>query len=605
MAREVRRVRKVPSMNSSKPSTESYEDDGLGYEDDTDAYADDSGGYEDYDEGYEDAFDGYKDVSSGYEDDSGGYEDEVDSYEDSSDDYEEEEVDYEPKPPRRAHRGRSTSEYQEPQEEGRKGTRPKKEKPKKEKSGGKEKKLRGKEKPDKSKDKKKHDKSSSNKRVVSLNTSEKEKKVDLDGFHIPTKPLIAAGVIFLLILLVIARGLLFGKSEGFASVLSKNQNHVIGHYRYTFDVVSATADESKSGILSDGASEDGLESKEEILSQGSTRGTVSQDWTDASGVVTDSESTKLMPNMSIIVEGYTEATEPLTGRGTIRANFTKNASNMVDITDYKIVEGDLYFNGKSLQENLTATGVSFPVSLADTLPNVSGYVKVGSATKVREFLTNKNVLELGSKEFMESLNGKGNAVSRVLSSYLETLEKSDPAIFNTENDSKYLIINSNTNANALGYMQLLIGKLPSLIENYTTMVGSSELKTDAKAEAQQVKALKAGVKVLSDYFTGITSDDLKARGFVAQFRVRSSNTDESKGFDSTSEITWKDLDDDSVHRVTFSTEFFDNDLPDAEDVLEAPKGEITNWDKYYKGKTKDFATVFGDYFKKFAEQSLQ
>ena len=599
MAREVRRVRRVPSMNSSKPSTESYEDDGLGYEDDTDAYADDSGGYEDYDEGYEDAFDGYKDVSSGYED-------EVDSYEDSSDDYEEEEVDYEPKPPRRAHyRGRSTSEYQEPQEERRKGTRPKKEKPKREKSGGKEKKPRGKEKPDKSKDKKKHDKSSSSKKVVSLTASEKEKKVDLAGFHIPTKPLIVAGVIFLLILLLIARGLLFGKAEGFASVLSKNQNHVIGHYRYTFDVVSATADESKSGILSDGASEDGLESKEEILSQGSTRGTVSQDWTDASGVVTDSESTKLMPNMSIIVEGYTESTEPLTGRGTIRANFTKNASKMFDLTDYKIVEGDLYFNGKSLKENLTATGVSFPVSLADTLPNVSGYVKVGSATKVREFLTNKNVLELGSKEFLESLNGKGNAVSRVLSSYLETLEKSDPSIFNTENDSKYLIINSNTNANALGYMQLLVGKLPSLIENYTTMVGSSELKTDAKAEAQQAKALNAGVKVLSDYFTNITADDLKARGFVAQFRVRSNNTDESKGFDSTSEVTWKDLDDDSVHRVTFSTEFFDNDLPDAEDVLEAPKGEITDWEKYYKGKTKDFATVFGDYFKKFAEQSLQ
>lgn len=597
MAREVRRVRKVPSMHSSKPSTESYEDDGLGYEDDTDAYADDSGGYEDYDEGYEDAFGGYTDVSSDYADDSGGYEDEVDS----SDGYEDEEVDYEPKPPRRAHRGRSTSEHQESQEERRNGTRPKKEKPKKEKPKGKEKKPRGKEKPDKSKDKKKHDKSSSGKRVVSLNASEKEKKIDLENFHIPVKPLIAAGVIFLLILLVIARGLLFGKSEGFASVLAKNQNHVIGHYRYTFDVVSATAEESKSGILS----YDGLESKEEILSQGSTRGTVSQDWTDASGVVTDSESTKLMPNISIIVEGYTEATEPLTGRGTIRANFTKNVSNMVDLTDYKIVEGDLYFNGKSLKENLAATGLSFPVSLSDTLPNVPGYVKVGSATKVREFLTNKNVLKLGSKEFMESLNGKGNAVSRVLSSYLETLEKSDPAIFNTENDSKYLIINSNTNANALGYMQLLVGKLPSLIENYTTMVGSSELKTDAKAEAQQAKSLNAGVKVLSDYFNNITAEDLKARGFVAQFRVRSNNTDESKGFDSTSEVTWKDLDDDSVHRVTFSTEFFDNDLPDAEDVLEAPKGEITDWDKYYKGKTKDFVTVFGDYFKKFAEQSLQ
>ena len=601
MAREVRRVRKVPSMHSSKPSTESYEDDGLGYEDDTDAYADDSGGYEDYDEGYEDAFDGYTDVSSDYEDDSDGYEDEVDSYEDSSDGYEDEEVDYEPKPPRRAHRGRSTSEHQEPQEERRKGTRPKKEKPKKEKPKGKEKKPRGKEKPDKSKDKKKQDKSSSGKRVVSLNASEKEKKIDLENFHIPVKPLIAVGVIFLLILLVIARGLLFGKSEGFASVLAKNQNHVIGHYRYTFDVVSATAEESKSGILS----YDGLESKEEILSQGSTRGTVSQDWMDASGVVTDSESTKLMPNISIIVEGYTEAIEPLTGRGTIRANFTKNASNMVDLTDYKIVEGDLYFNGKSLKENLAATGLSFPVSLSDTLPNVPGYVNVGSATKVREFLTNKNVLKLGSKEFIESLNGKGNAVSRVLSSYLETLEKSDPAIFNTENDSKYLIINSNTNANALGYMQLLVGKLPSLIENYTTMVGSSELKTDAKAEAQQAKSLNAGVKVLSDYFNNITAEDLKARGFVAQFRVRSNNTDESKGFDSTSEVTWKDLDDDSVHRVTFSTEFFDNDLPDAEDVLEAPKGEITDWDKYYKGKTKDFVTVFGDYFKKFAEQSLQ
>lgn len=597
MAREVRRVRKVPSMHSSKPSTESYEDDGLGYEDDTDAYADDSDGYEDYDEGYEDAFDGYTDVSSDYADDSGGYEDEVDS----SDGYEDEEVDYEPKPPRRAHRGRSTSEHQEPQEERRKGTRPKKEKPKKEKPKGKEKKPRGKEKPDKLKDKKKQDKSSSGKRVVSLNASEKEKKVDLENFHIPVKPLIAAGVIFLLILLVIARGLLFGKSEGFASVLAKNQNHVIGHYRYTFDVVSATAEESKSGILS----YDGLESKEEILSQGSTRGTVSQDWTDASGVVTDSESTKLMPNISIIVEGYTEATEPLTGRGTIRANFTKNANNMVDLTDYKIVEGDLYFNGKSLKENLAATGLSFPVSLSDTLPSVSGYVKVGSATTVREFLTNKNVLKLGSKEFMESLNGKGNAVSRVLSSYLETLEKSDPVIFNTENDSKYLIINSNTNANALGYMQLLVGKLPSLIENYTTMVGSSELKTDAKAEAQQAKSLNAGVKVLSDYFNNITAEDLKARGFVAQFRVRSNNTDESKGFDSTSEVTWKDLDDDSVHRVTFSTEFFDNDLPDAEDVLEAPKGEITDWSKYYKGKTKDFVTVFGDYFKKFAEQSLQ
>lgn len=601
MAREVRRVRKVPSMHSSKPSTESYEDGGLGYEDGTDAYADDSGGYEDYDEGYEDAFDGYTDVSSDYADDSGGYEDEVDSYEDSSGDYEDEEVDYEPKPPRRAHRGRSTSEHQEPKEERRKGTRPKKEKPKKEKSKGKEKKPRGKEKPDKSKDKKKQDKSSSGKRVVSLNASEKEKKIDLEQFHIPVKPLIAVGVIFLLILLVIARGLLFGKSEGFASVLAKNQNHVIGHYRYTFDVVSATADESKSGILS----YDGLESKEEILSQGSTRGTVSQDWTDASGVVTDSESTKLMPNISIIVEGYTEAIEPLTGRGTIRANFTKNASNMVDLTDYKIVEGDLYFNGSSLKENLAATGLPFPVSLSDTLPNVSGYVKVGSATKVREFLTNKNVLKLGSKEFMESLNGKGNAVSRVLSSYLETLEKSDPVIFNTENDSKYLIINSNTNANALGYMQLLVGKLPSLIENYTTMVGSSELKTDAKAEAQQAKSLNAGVKVLSDYFNNITAEDLKARGFVAQFRVRSNNTDESKGFDSTSEVTWNDLDDDSVHRVTFSTEFFDNDLPDAEDVLEAPKGEITDWDKYYKGKTKDFVTVFGDYFKKFAEQSLQ
>lgn len=597
MAREVRRVRKVPSMHSSKPSTESYEDDGLGYEDDTDAYADDSGGYEDYDEGYEDAFDGYTDVSSDYADDSGGYEDEVDS----SDGYEDEEVDYEPKPPRRARRGRSTSEHQEPQEGGRKGTRPKKEKPKKEKPKGKEKKPRGKEKPDKSKDKKKHDKSSSGKRVVSLNASEKEKKIDLENFHIPVKPLIAAGVIFLLILLVIARGLLFGKSEGFASVLAKNQNHVIGHYRYTFDVVSATAEENKSGILS----YDGLESKEEILSQGSTRGTVSQDWMDASGVVTDSESTKLMPNISIIVEGYTEAIEPLTGRGTIRANFTKNASNMVDLTDYKIVEGDLYFNGKSLKENLASTGLSFPVSLSDTLPNVPGYVKVGSATKVREFLTNKNVLKLGSKEFMESLNGKGNAVSRVLSSYLETLEKSDPVIFNTENDSKYLIINSNTNANALGYMQLLVGKLPSLIENYTTMVGSSELKTDAKAEAQQAKSLNAGVKVLSDYFNNITAEDLKARGFVAQFRVRSNNTDESKGFDSTSEVTWKDLDDDSVHRVTFSTEFFDNDLPDAEDVLEAPKGEITDWNKYYKGKTKDFVTVFGDYFKKFAEQSLQ
>lgn len=597
MAREVRRVRKVPSMHSSKPSTESYEDDGLGYEDDTDAYADDSGGYEDYDEGYEDAFDGYTDVSSDYADDSGGYEDEVDS----SDGYEDEEVDYEPKPPRRAHRGRSTSEHQEPQEERRKGTRPKKEKPKKEKPKGKEKKPRGKEKPDKSKDKKKRDKSSSGKRVVSLNASEKEKKVDLENFHIPVKPLIAVGVIFLLILLVIARGLLFGKSEGFASVLAKNQNHVIGHYRYTFDVVSATAEESKSGILS----YDGLESKEEILSQGSTRGTVSQDWTDASGVVTDSESTKLMPNISIIVEGYTEATEPLTGRGTIRANFTKNASNMIDLTDYKIVEGDLYFNGKSLKENLEATGLSFPVSLSDTLPNVPGYVKVGSATKVREFLTNKNVLKLGSKEFIESLNGKGNAVSRVLSSYLETLEKSDPVIFNTENDSKYLIINSNTNTNALGYMQLLVGKLPSLIENYTTMVGSSELKTDAKAEAQQAKSLNAGVKVLSDYFNNITAEDLKARSFVAQFRVRSNNTDESKGFDSTSEVTWNDLDDDSVHRVTFSTEFFDNDLPDAEDVLEAPKGEITDWDKYYKGKTKDFVTVFGDYFKKFAEQSLQ
>ena len=602
MAREVRRVRKVPSMHSSKPSTESYEDDGLGYEDDTDAYADDSGGYEDYDEGYEDAFDGYTDVSSDYADDSGGYEDEVDS----SDGYEDEEVDYEPKPPRRAHRGRSTSEHQEPQEERRKGTRPKKEKPKKEKPKkekpkGKEKKPRGKEKPDKSKDKKKQDKSSSGKRVVSLNASEKEKKIDLENFHIPVKPLIAVGVIFLLILLVIARGLLFGKSEGFASVLAKNQNHVIGHYRYTFDVVSATAEESKSGILS----YDGLESKEEILSQGSTRGTVSQDWMDASGVVTESESTKLMPNISIIVEGYTEAIEPLTGRGTIRANFTKNASNMVDLTDYKIVEGDLYFNGKSLKENLAATGLSFPVSLSDTLPNVPGYVKVGSATKVREFLTNKNVLKLGSKEFMESLNGKGNAVSRVLSSYLETLEKSDPAIFNTENDSKYLIVNSNTNANALGYMQLLVGKLPSLIENYTTMVGSSELKTDAKAEAQQAKSLNAGVKVLSDYFNNITAEDLKARGFVAQFRVRSNNTDESKGFDSTSEVTWKDLDDDSVHRVTFSTEFFDNDLPDAEDVLEAPKGEITDWNKYYKGKTKDFVTVFGDYLKKFAEQSLQ
>ena len=597
MAREVRRVRRVPSMGSPKPS--SYEDAVDSYADEDVGYEDDAGNYEDADLSYEDDSGYYGNEDIGFEDDSGSYEDEDSGYKD-----EEVEEDI-PRPPRRAHHGRTRTEHQEPQEERRKGTRPKRENPKKEKPKGKEKKPRGKEKPDKSKDKNKKAKSSSDKKVVSLNASEKEKKIDFENFHVPVKPLIAAGIIFLLILLVIARGLLFGQSESFASVLLKNQNHVIGHYRYTFDVVSATADESKSGILSDGASSDGLESKEEILAQGSTRGNVSQDWTDASGVATDSESSKLMPNMSIIVEGYTESTEPLTGRGTIRANFTKNSSNMFDLTDYKIVEGDLYFNGKTLKENLAATGLSFPVSLSDTLPSVSGYVKVGSATKVREFLTNKNVLELGSKEFIEALNGKGNAVSRVLASYLETLEKSDPAIFNTENDSKYLIINSNTNANALGYMQLLIGKLPGLIDNYTNMVGSSELKTDAKAEAQQAKALNAGVKSLSDYFTGITAEDLQARGFVAQFRVRSSNTDESKGFDSTSEVTWKDLDDGSVHRVTFSTEFFDNDLPDAEDVLEAPKGEITDWTKYYKGTTKEFATVFGDYFKKFAEQSLQ
>ena len=123
------------------------------------------------------------------------------------------------------------------------------------------------------------------------------------------------------------------------------------------------------------------------------------------------------------------------------------------------------------------------------------------------------------------------------------------------------------------------------------MVGSSELKTDAKAEAQQAKALNAGVKVLSDYFTNITAEDLKARGFVAQFRVRNNNADESKGFDSTSEVTWKDLDDESVHRVTFSTEFFDNDFPDAEDVLEAPKGDDPGGDR--RGRRRGAGGIAG------------
>lgn len=586
MAREVRRVRRVPSTGSPKPSPRSYEEA-------VDSYEDDDLGYEDADDGYEDDAGGYEEVDNGYEDEDTGYEDEVD-------DYEEEEVH---KPPRRSRRERAKPEPPE-----RKGREPRgrKEKPKKEKPKGRDKKSRGKEKPEKAKDKKKSTKTASNKRVVSLNASEKEKKVDSENFHIPVKPLIAAGVIFLLILLLIIKGLFFGQSEGFASVLAKNQNHTIGHYRYTFDIISATEEESKNGILSDsGEAREGLASKEELLSQGSTRGSVVQDWTDEAGVVTDADGTKLMPNISFIVEGYTESLEPLTGRGTIRGNFTKSSGNMVTLTDYKIIDGDLYFNAQLLKESLAATGFYFPVSLADTLPSVPGYVKVSSDTKVREFLTNKNVLKLGSSEFLEEVNGKGNAVVRVLSAYLATLEKSDPAIFNTENDSKYLIINSNTNANALGYMQLLVGKLPGLIDNYTNMVGSSELKTDAKAEAQQAKALNAGVKTLSDYFTSITAEDLKARGFVAQFRVRNTNTDDSKGFDSTSEVTWKDLDDNSVHRITFTTEFFDNDLPDAEDVLEAPKGEVTDWKKYYKGTTKDFLTVFGDYFKKFAEQSLQ
>lgn len=474
-------------------------------------------------------------------------------------------------------------------------------------SKGKDKKPRKDKKEKPTKDKAKKSKGSPGKRVVSIDASEKEKRVDLDKFTIPVKPLLGVGAVVLIVLIFIAYGLFFGKSEGFSSVLAKGQGHTIGHYRYTFDIISATEEESTGSLLNEmGGDNDGLESKEEILSSGQTKGKVSKEWIDEAGVATDMEGTKLMPNISIVVDGYTESLDPLTGRGTVRANFTKSSRNMFTLTDYKIIEGELYFNAQLLKDSLANTNISFPVSLADTLPNGVNYVKVGSDVKVQELLSkNKDGLAFGSPEFIDAFTGKGNAFIRVLSAYLTTLEESDPSIFNTENESKYLIINSNTNPNALGYTQLLVGKLPTLLNNYNNMLSSSELKINEGAQNQQAEKLNVGIKTLSDYFGSITADELKQKGFVAQFRVRNNNSEGSTGFDSTSTITWKDLDDNSVHRVELSTEFFDNELPDAEDTLELPKGEITEWSKWYKGTTKDFMQVMGGYFAKFALQSLQ
>lgn len=608
MARE-RRVRRVPTKSSAKVDYR-YEDDrscdgDIGTYDDS-SY--DDGGYDnEYDDNYSEEADTQYDS------------DEVDSqYED---DYNEDtqpqsrspkrptrrraRVDEEPEsrgtpkrrreeveePRGRSRRQRVEAEEEEPRKRG--ASRRKKVEEEEPKTKGK----KGKER--KSKD-------TGGKRVVSLDTSEKEKRVDLGKFQIPIKPVIGACVALVVVLSIIVYGLFLGKAEGFSSVLSKAQNHTIGHYRYTFDIVSATEEESTNGILSDGGdAREGLESKEEILSSGQTKGKVSKEWVDEAGVVTDIEGTKLMPNINIVIDGYTESLEPLTGRGTVRANFTKSSKNMITLTDYKIIEGELYFNAQLLKDSLASTNVSFPVSLAETLPNGTNYVKVGSDVKIREFLTNKNVLEFGSADFVNAFTGKINAFIRVLSAYITTLEESDPSIFNTDNDSKYLIINGNTNANALGYTQLLVGKLPTLLDNYNNMLTSSELKIDKEAQQQKTDKLSIGIKTLSDYFTSITPEELKSRGFVAQFRVRSNESDENKGFDSTSEITWRDLDDNSVHRVRLFTEFFDNELPDETDVLEKPKGEIIEWDKYYKGTVKDFPKVMGEYFAKFALQSLQ
>lgn len=490
--------------------------------------------------------------------------------------------------PRRPRRG---SEEEEPRK------RPK----------GKDKKSKKDKKEKPTKDKAKKSKGDPGKRVVSIDASEKEKRIDLDKFNIPVKPLIGVGAVVLIILIFIVYGLFFGKSEGFSSVLAKGQGHTIGHYRYTFDIISVTEEESAGSLLNEvGGDNDGLESKEEILSSGQTKGKVSKEWIDEAGIATDIEGTKLMPNLSIVVDGYTESLDPLTGRGTVRANFTKSSRNMFTLTDYKIIEGELYFNAQLLKDSLAKTNISFPVSLADTLPNGVNYVKVGSDVKVQELLSkNKDGLAFGSPEFIDAFTGKGNAFIRVLSAYLATLEESDPSIFNTEKESKYLIINSNTNPNALGYTQLLVGKLPTLLNNYNNMLSSSELKINEDAQSQQAEKLSVGIKTLSDYFSSITAEDLKQKGFVAQFRVRNNNSEGSTGFDSTSTITWKDLDDNSVHRLEFSTEFFDNELPDAEEVLELPKGEITEWSKWYSGTTKEFMKVMGGYFAKFALQSLQ
>lgn len=616
MARE-RRVRRVPTKSSAKVDY-GYEDNG--------SYDRDNGAYEgeEYDDSYSEetdtGYDSYE-VDSQYEDDyqegtqpqsrspkrptrrRPRVEEEPESM--GTPRRRREELE-EPEPRGRSRRQRVEAEEEEPRKRG--ASRRKKVEEEESKTKGKSKKqktAKGKSK-EEPKPKGKKSKDTGGKRVVSLDTSEKEKRVDLDKFQIPIKPIIGACVALVVVLSIIVYGLFFGKAEGFSSVLSKAQNHTIGHYRYTFDIVSATEEEGANGILSDGGdAREGLESKDEIISSGQTKGKVSKEWVDVAGVVTDIEGTKLMPNINIVIDGYTESLEPLTGRGTVRANFTKSSKNMITLTDYKIIDGELYFNAQLLKDSLASTNVSFPVSLAETLPNGTNYVKVGSDVKVREFLTKKDVLEFGSKDFIEAATGKGNAFIQVLSAYIATLEKSDPSIFNTDNDSKYLILNGNTNPNALGYTQLLVGKLPTLLDNYNNILTSSSLKIDKDAQSQKSDKLSTGIKTLSDYFTSITPEVLKSRGFVAQFRVRSNDSEENKGFDSTSEITWRDLDDNSVHRVRLFTEFFDNELPDETDVLEKPKGEIIDWDKYYKGTVKDFPKVVGDYFTKFALQSLQ
>lgn len=229
--------------------------------------------------------------------------------------------------------------------------------------------------------------------------------VQKKSFNLSKKALIPIGVVVVLVVVLIVKSLVGGKSElEYYDTFEKVFSAELGYFKYTLDVRtgekgSLITDSTKANVsmeeLKNSANvEDEVEGETEEV-EDSTEDFQSknefQDW----GKYADIKSGDWQyPNYRIIIEGNTTSIEPL------KTNFTVSIATDAynnKFTEVYCIDGNYYLDVESICDWLKNSGDSYLVGVGDTLSFGSKWYVIPEA----EFLVASRYAEVGEQELSQ------------------------------------------------------------------------------------------------------------------------------------------------------------------------------------------------------------